>query len=457
MTEIQERFNSVISKHTGIPEPKTDKLFELWKKNKEYFFKLFGGEIYECPTPISIEHSDAEKKRMFIDFLKEIKYDLEDNDELIEYLLEIGFNSFFNNIVPEDYKGIKKGTKLLKSFKHFITNNNLLRVIQDKASMYIQKNKITGKLCLSVHPLDYLTISENNHNWTSCHAMDGDYAAGNLGYMIDGATFVAYIKSKDKMTLPDGSSWNSKKWRQLIFLSDDRKMCLFSRQYPFNLNKEIENKILSLFRICGDEIWSCYLDKIISQDDFRETYDSVGGYIGMYGEYLPIENELVNLVNLIHTNNSGLYFSDILSSREKGYAYNLGGADYWTPTKLNWYTSIGSTFFNINNEKIPCLRCGEHELDYGYLYHCSYCEVEYGNCDNDDFCYCDNCGEHIREADSVYIDEFDGTTICMDCYKEHVSECYHCGVELYTSNMKYDEEEDRMYCRDCWEEVKKNG
>ena len=48
--------------------------------------------------------------------------------------------------------------------------------------MILQDVKVSGDLVLSVHPLDYLSISDNNHNWYSCHSLDGEYGAGNLGY-----------------------------------------------------------------------------------------------------------------------------------------------------------------------------------------------------------------------------------------------------------------------------------
>ena len=85
--------------------------------------------------------------------------------------------------------------KLVRAFKFFETDKELLNEIQSVASMIIQEDKIEGTLCLSVHPLDFISSSENTHNWRSCHALDGEYRAGNLSYMLDKTTVMCYLNS----------------------------------------------------------------------------------------------------------------------------------------------------------------------------------------------------------------------------------------------------------------------
>ena len=108
--------------------------------------------------------------------------------------------------------------------------------LQTQASMIIQENKVIGKLCFSVHPLDYLSISETTYNWRSCHALDGEYRAGNLSYMLDDSTIICYLKSNKETKLPnfpDDVLWNSKKWRLLLHFSENLDVCFSGRQYPF--------------------------------------------------------------------------------------------------------------------------------------------------------------------------------------------------------------------------------
>ena len=150
-------------------------------------------------------------------------------------------DGFFKNLTIEDYtyngKKITKGTKLIKSFKYFVHNERSLEDIQNEASRIIQEDKVTGKLCISVHPLDFLSLSENNSNWRSCHSLDGEYRAGNLSYMMDSATFICYLKNNNKdgqiNSFPNDVPWNDKKWRVLLFLSNEKELIMAGRQYPF--------------------------------------------------------------------------------------------------------------------------------------------------------------------------------------------------------------------------------
>ena len=127
---------------------------------------------------------------------------------------------------------IPRGMKIVKSFKYFEKDEDTLADIQSAASMIIQEDKIEGKLCMSVHPLDFLSLSENTYNWRSCHALDGDYRAGNLSYMVDSSTVICYLKSDRDERLPNFPpevKWNSKKWRVLLFFSNDWDMIFAGR------------------------------------------------------------------------------------------------------------------------------------------------------------------------------------------------------------------------------------
>ena len=61
-----------------------------------------------------------------------------------------------------------------------------------------------GYLYLSIHPLDYLSISETNHGWRSCHALDGEYRNGNLSYLT--------IRFNDPN---NGNAWGD--WKTIAF------------------------------------------------------------------------------------------------------------------------------------------------------------------------------------------------------------------------------------------------
>ena len=216
-------------------------VMKQWYQNKRRFIDLFQGQlIYEFPEPIEIELNDNEKHLLFVQFLA--KYDNEIDNGKLRQFLERNEKGFFDNVVVNDDFNIKRlraGDKLLKSFKYFSRDEYQLRKAQDLASQYIQEAKIKGILCASIHPFDFMTISENNCGWRSCHALDGEYSGGNMNYMVDETTFVLYLKrEKDEQLkcFPNGILWNSKKWRVLAHWQKKENCIWFNKQYPFKCN-----------------------------------------------------------------------------------------------------------------------------------------------------------------------------------------------------------------------------
>ena len=64
---------------------------------------------------------------------------------------------------------IQKGSKPMRVLKNFISDAKALDEIQTAYSRVMNTKTIKGVLCLSIHPLDYLTVSVNKSNWSSCY------------------------------------------------------------------------------------------------------------------------------------------------------------------------------------------------------------------------------------------------------------------------------------------------
>ena len=225
--EIKKQFKEVIRYSQGIEDPKVDDLFADWYKGKEAFIEAMGGLIYEFPETVSFELDAKAKSGKIDEFIGTCEWQF-NNDKLADFIKTMS-DGFYNNMTTSVYEldnGTKlpKGMKLVKAFKYFESDKNALHELQSRASQIIQSDKVSGKLCISVHPLDYLSSSENVHNWRSCHSLDGDYRAGNLSYMADNHTIICYLKSEDDTNLPNfpaNIKWNSKKWRVLLHISED--------------------------------------------------------------------------------------------------------------------------------------------------------------------------------------------------------------------------------------------
>lgn len=455
--KIQEKFNKIISYSQEIKNPQTDDLFNRWMEAKRDFIEAMDGKlIYEMPEKVSFELGPKEKSFRVNDFITMIENKWQNIDlaDFIHYQKE----GFFSNQVVKDYSfgniTIKKGMKLLKAFKYFEDDVKVLNDLQSAASMIIQEDKVEGTLCFSVHPLDFLSISENNHNWRSCHALNGEYRSGNLSYMVDKTTAICYLKSKQEEVLPDfpeDVKWNSKKWRVLLYFSENWDMIFAGRQYPFKTETGIDfvkNEFLPKAIRSGTN-WSPWFQKKI-----REI-DDAGFEIALKSSYIPTpEGELMPLGQLIINESGSLQFNDLLSSSCYDPVYSFKIDDYasrWKRIMPTTWKKYDRKPFRIGG-KVKCLRCDNKFIELSETMMCTECELLYGNSESDTFGYCNCCGNRFIYDDGIWVDQTE-EMICPSCADYHTDFCANCGERYYTEDMIYEKKSQDFLCRWCFEDI----
>lgn len=451
---IKEQFKQVIQHSQGIHGINVDYLFSQWRNAKSWFLEQNNGEpIYEYPEKVSFELSEDEKYKKIDKFIGKLQSHY--NCEELSYFIESMKNGFFNNLTDHDYcigdTVIKKGTKIVRAFKYFIKNKALRTDLQNQASRIIQEDKITGTLCISVHPLDFLSSSENDHNWRSCHALDGEYRAGNLSYMVDDGTVMIYLKSEHNATLPNFPAsvpWNSKKWRVLLFFSNDREMLFLGRQYPFQADGAadfISKKLLPAFGIHdGWTNWSITtIDNVTIDNEIR--------YLNQ--EYLPVGGLLRAKRDLIKDGKNALNYNDLLHSScyIPMYSYRkvkVKNGFYWLGEEETEICHYGTpnTQFVLGGETY-CLKCNEHPITKSGTVMCSHCEELYGHTNDDDYGYCACCGRHFDLSFGVWLEN--GDCVCDRCAPNRVGTCDICGALVYTDSLMYDKDLDQYVCYWC--------
>ena len=461
LSKIKEDFIKVIEHSQNIKEPKVDKLFDIWFTNKRDIIEAMGGKlIYELEEPITFELSEegkAERVQSFIGMCWDLQL-----DELAMFL-EQEKNGFFDNICDSDYRDqVKKGTKLLKAFKYFIKDSTVLSDMQNKASMIIQENKVKGKLCFSVHPLDYLSVSETTYNWRSCHALDGEYRAGNLGYMMDNSTIVCYLKGEDDVKLPrfpEDVLWNSKKWRVLLYLSNDWKMIFAGKQYPFSSAEGMNliiDKCFNASEITGyrkpsskNRIEYGYRgSKWAKWTDYTIESPTVNGIVFDFDDrFIPIGGGIVKLHDFVKDKEGSKHFNDVLRSSCYKPLYTYLVEQGWWGDKFYSLADICRTHFNIG-EYTYCLKCGEAEaMDMGSgTMMCYDCERDYGTSENEAFTFCKHCGRRIEVSNGYYMED---DYYCEECFNAIGEQCEKCGDYYLRDQMVYDETQDLYYCEWC--------
>ena len=453
--EIKRQFADVITYSQQIFEPDIDDLFDRWQTSKQKFIDRFGGLIYEFPDPIEFTLDDKIKTSKAMEFADQIQGEFGNYD--LAMFIDANLSSFFENKVSNtlDYNNIPKGMKLLKAFKYFESDPEALRIIQDRASLLIQENCIKGTLCFSVHPLDFLSSSENTYNWRSCHALDGEYRAGNLSYMVDTSTFMVYLRGADNVSLNSFGpvKWNSKKWRMLVHVSNDDSLMFAGRQYPFDSKNGLD-QILNIYNglMSADkydfappkyEHWCAdYIDEYTTRDHPQIKCE-------LYDKYIPIYGFLGRLGEVVRPGNEALNYNDVLySSCYKYPNYAMIHRRSYVHNRLSIVKLLEDPI--IIGDSVKCLCCGNHTITNHETMRCDKCELDYGYEENDSYGSCNCCGARIYFDDSYVIgDEY----VCDNCYENECFNCDVCGEAYFNHDrhyVKFDETNSGYVCNYCY-------
>lgn len=394
---------------------------------------------------VSIGLTAEEKKKKVERFIA----DLEDDTYLLEKInyysiidiqkfLSSNIDSFYENVCLKDYitenVTIKNGSKISKALKYFVDDHDALRYLQDSISELIQQTKLTGTLCLSVHPLDYLSISENAYNWRSCHALDGGHRAGNISYMLDQCTCVCYIKGDEDTKLPHfpkSVPWNNKKWRVLLYLSPNRELIFAGRQYPLT-STEALNLIRNIFN--KDYRYSCWEQAF---DHIRQPNDGAGEIIPFNEPHIRINDSIFRISEIVHDLKGSWQYNDLLYSTVYTPYYLFSFDSILDVGDKSIYKSYSPRSFDNGllievGGDTRCLCCGDPVFDESDFL-CLNCEKEFGT-RTDGFMRCSCCGhkEWIEDLDTIEgLDSWANDFLCPECVKTKTEQCPKCHRRYY--------------------------
>lgn len=442
-----------------------DDIFDQWYSQKHFFMKHFNNNlIYESDEIIHFELDSDAKNEKFENFKDNIA-DLTDRHPssvihyaILNFLDFLSAQEFYNNktetewTYDTDFK-IPKGMKIVKALKFFITNEEILKDVQTEASMLIQENVISGKFCMSVHPLDFLSVSENACNWRSCHALDGSYRVGNLNYMLDDSTIICYLKTDNATKLPrfpEDVSWNSKKWRMLLFFSNDRNMIYAGRQYPFFTFQGLD--------VVKNFLKKQHLGKFSTWHDgfIQKCVDSDGSAFHV-PPMVPVGDTAISPNVLIQDGNLTYHYNDLLRSTcyTARYAYRLD----------DWFFSDGTGETNKNTrfhigKPCYCLSCGKDYIQNSDVMLCPDCKKKWGYRseddddydDEDDMIECCECGNSIWPEDAYFL-PYSNISICETCFRNlrndgSIIKCNRCNVYDFSAYIEKSED-GKCFCPDC--------
>lgn len=251
----------------------------------------------------------------------------------------------------------------------------------DHSRIFNQCN-LSGDLCLSIHPLDYATASDNDNGWSSCMSWqeEGCYRLGTVEMMNSPMVICAYLKSKVQEMTFGSWTWPSKKWRAWIVVTPDGILC--NRNYPYE-NEQLSRECIDWVKELAAERFGWVFTSALPANSYNYPIDYRTNF--MYNDY----------------RDNMLFAGDPAHPADKHLIINYSG---------------------IAN----CMNCGSR--------------IDFDSDDNSSTLLCQACSNVVRcvecgcqlhdEEDIFYGPE--GEVLCRDCYDEITTCCDLCNETIYT-------------------------
>lgn len=443
-----ECVGDVLSNATGENVTVSSRFKRRWKEAKEHFLRVLG-ENGRVETKVTVS-ADVDDARWELSRVLNRIGGTKAEEALVEFIDSGGAVWLLNNRIdvdiadPRPEKAGKKlpiGTKATKYLDMLAIKHGVSESLKQALSLEISKVLARLKdeeytVVLSVNPLDILMASEcTSGGWRSCHALDGEYCAGTLSYMLDDVTAIAYayISTDTRYYGDEEYVLPRKVWRQMVYFDLPGKSALLSRQYPSE-NERLEKEAR---RLAARVL--CTLHGAPLTWRFRTLSD-----------YNPSD-------------------TDTMSSD----AYELKKKSSWhyqdAPT--SWVRLPGGTppRVSVGARTMLCPSCGcvREDDDHDYLlcdeclgftrcYECDdriyLCDVEEvdgrhycRNCLEDAFARCCHCGDVFRRNDVSIVN---GDEYCPSCYNKLFVSCCRCCDDVFEEDAVYDHK-GNAYCEYC--------
>lgn len=442
--EDKDLFYNYISEYHDTPVRETEYLLRFWNQNKQNLFHLMR-DSFMLEREIDYNQADNEIERLMDEKLYSKKESPEcwafydsynkacscwyrahaekdmsagaashDYYQLLNIISQCLINNIYdgdNMVVELDGRKTKitTGMKAIRALSKLTTVFGLDRAQYEQFriahSMCLNQRKIKGSLHLSIHPMDYITMSDNDYGWDSCMGWmnKGEYRLGTVEMMNSPCIVVAYIDGEEPWNCcGDDGYWTNKKWRELFIVDPD---CIMEiKPYPYE-NKELTAIVLK---------W------------LKELAERTPGYGPYYEQTYEFRN---SDVHPIYTDDGKIHHTRFMTTMMYNdvYGEHLG------------YLSMNAGNIDINySGPAICMTCGAELAPFGL-------DQEYANhleCPEcGDYVQCARCGEWINE-DYANVDAR-GNVYCEDCWEYHVYDCDECG------NLVEEEEINKINL--CWD------
>lgn len=370
----------------------TNELISLWKKQNETLYHLLEDKlIYK--VPVKIAYTDEEmieklsKSEEFNEYIEGILrffdyywashnwYSYADRDKILNFYTNAKYYAQNRYTGPTflvgDFK-VQKNCRFFKTAIKLATKKlsvgfaDFLGTMSKDISVILNQRYLEGNLCLSIHPIDYLTASVNKSGWSTCYnpfKCTGDYFRATIAYMMNPYTIIAYLESHKPMHLGELEVSN-KKWRNFFYIDED--VLTSVRGYPYDNSALDKIALKTLNELSGNKYKHCLKN------------------IPYSTEYNWIEDEMVS---------ADIYEDDFIENPHTFYCttddkYTIRVLDFTAPVICLGCGTINPEFPVYNAGNIICNSCSPK-------------------------IYCDYCGREIPEKDVYKMSN--NTNSCLEC------------------------------------------
>ena len=333
------------------------------------------------------------------------------------------YDNFKSGVLNTDYSFVREekrlkipeGTKIMKAIRKMLVfagypNMDLFESFRNEISNLTTSKHIKTNLVFSIHPIDFLTMSDNSLGWHSCMSwmQNGGYSTGPIEMMNSNMVIIAYLESSKSFQFNMHDIPN-KSWRILLYVH--KNILLAGKAYPY-VNDKITIEVLDKMRklLYNNLKWKY---QYINQE-----YRDLLGYHSndhLRNSCIPRDNRKNQHKIIIYTN--GMY-NDLVESHITKYWCCRN----WVPKPLMLNAS------GIAN----CMLCGEpiapqeeincnHDNDLDIHGNIKVCPECYRNC------YCSCCKNFsfgkkykiIEWANANIYSWFKHREICPKCAREY--------------------------------------
>ena len=256
-----------------------------------------------------------------------------------------------------------------------------------------QIKRINGTFLFSIHPLDYLTMSDNSKNWNTCMSWrnGGEYRIGTVEMMNSPVVVeVAYLEEPSRFTF-NGFSWNDKKWRTQLIVAPGFISTI--KSYPYSCPQFEKYAIAEMAKMYNE-----YYGEPIFDIGKINTADR--------NNPLPYVCETKKMYNDIYLTTHYYYYNEEIADA----AFDIKCKQY----PNNFYYDAGNKTICYSGET-ECMCCGQavdYKIDDTGNVFCENCLV----INEHEYIYCSECGKYLNEDGTEQIITMsDGRKFCYDC------------------------------------------